>query len=84
MVIREIIRTESFEHSVKSIRNALFQERVKKQIRKILDNPEVGKPLGANLKGERNVRIKPYRIIYKVDGETLYLLKCEHRDSVYD
>ncbi|MFH1246887.1 MAG: type II toxin-antitoxin system RelE/ParE family toxin [Candidatus Micrarchaeota archaeon] len=84
MVIKEIVRTESFERGVKSIRDALFQERVKKQIKKILDDPEVGKPLSANLKGERSVRIKPYRIIYKTEGKILYLLKCEHRDNVYD
>ncbi|MGR3310886.1 MAG: type II toxin-antitoxin system RelE family toxin [Candidatus Brocadiales bacterium] len=43
----------------------------------------MGKPLGNILKGERTIYIKPYRLIYKVDGEIIYLLRFQHRKEAY-
>jgi mRNA-degrading endonuclease RelE of RelBE toxin-antitoxin system len=56
---------------------------VKQQIEKILDNPEAGKPLRFALKDERSVYVPPYRPIYAMQGEMLYLLRFEHRKIVY-
>ena len=61
-----------------------MKERVKKQIRKIIENPGTGKPLRYGLKGEWTVRVPPYRLIYAVQGDRLILLRFEHRKSVYD
>jgi len=36
------------------------------------------------LKGEWTARVKPYRIIYAVQIDTLVLLRFEHRKEVYD
>jgi mRNA-degrading endonuclease RelE of RelBE toxin-antitoxin system len=60
-----------------------LKERLEKQIRKIVDDPEAGKPLRYGL-GEWTVRIPPYRLIYAFQGNRLILLRLEHRKSVYD
>jgi addiction module RelE/StbE family toxin len=82
--IRSIVYTQKFEHDVKKIRDNSLKDRVKDQIRKIAENPEIGKPLRYGLKGEWTVRIKPYRLIYAIQGDTLFLLRFEHRKNVYD
>ena len=64
--IKRIAYSEKFERDVKKVRDSLLKERVKDQVRKIAESPEVGKPLQYGLKGERTVRISPYRLIYAV------------------
>ncbi len=83
MVIKEVVRTDSFEASFKKTRDKKIKERIKKQIERIIQNPDVGKPLRHDLKGERSIRIEPYRLIYKVEGETLYLLRFFNREKGY-
>jgi mRNA-degrading endonuclease RelE of RelBE toxin-antitoxin system len=81
--IKTVIRTHKFERDVKAIKDTLTKTRVKKQIKKIIENPDIGKPLRNYLKGERTVYVPPFRIIYAVENCTLYLLRFEHRDKVY-
>lgn len=83
MVIKQVRKTNSFRHDVKHLRDELLKERIKKQIKKIIQSPEIGKPLGNVLKGERSVYIKPFRLTYAIDDETLILLKFKHRKDVY-
>tara|TARA_Y100000310_G_C20383437_1_gene669268 strand:+ start:276 stop:530 length:255 start_codon:yes stop_codon:yes gene_type:complete len=83
MVIKQIIRTDKFERDIKSIKDGQVKEKIKKQIRKILENPETGKPLRYDLHGELSVYIKPFRLIYAVKKETLFLLRFKHRKEVY-
>jgi len=44
-----------------------------KQIKKIIANPDVGKPLEYALKGERTVYVPPFRIIYAFKECKMYL-----------
>ena len=81
--IKEIVYTQKFERDVRKLRGGLMKEKLEKQIRKIAENPEVGKPLRYGLKGEWTVRIAPYRLIYAVQGDRLLLLRFEHRKTVY-
>ncbi len=83
MVIKEIILTQKFEDDTKHIKDNLLKERIKKQIKKITEMPDAGKPLRYSLKGERTIYIKPYRLIYSVINNTLILLRFEHRNDVY-
>jgi mRNA-degrading endonuclease RelE of RelBE toxin-antitoxin system len=83
VVIKEVIWTKGFETSFKKIRDKKTKERIIKQIEKIIDDPRVGKPLRHGLKGEQSVRIKPHRLIYKVEDEKLYLLRFFHREKGY-
>jgi len=80
----EIIPSSQFKKSVKHL-DAWQRDKLEKIIRKILKEPTAGKPL-KYLRGERSLRIKPFRIVYafRKDINTLYLLKFEHRDSAYD
>ncbi|NQV09009.1 type II toxin-antitoxin system RelE/ParE family toxin [Candidatus Woesearchaeota archaeon] len=80
----EIIPSSQFKKSVKHL-DAEQRNKLEKIIKKILKEPYVGKPL-KYLRGERSLRIKPFRIVYafRKDISTLYLLKFKHRDSVYD
>ena len=84
MVIEKIIPTDKFERDVKKPRDKKTKERIDSEVRRIRANPEIGKPLGYGLKGEKAVRIPPYRLIYAVIGNSLILLRFEHRDGVYD
>jgi addiction module RelE/StbE family toxin len=81
--IKFIVATEKFEKDVKKIKDRRLKIRIEKQVRKIIETPEVGKPLRYNLKGEHTIYIKPYRLIYKVEEDRLILLRCEHREIVY-
>lgn len=84
MVVQEVITTQKYEDDTKHIKDALLKEKIKKQVMKIIQRPDTGKPLKYSLKGERTVYIKPYRLIYSVSGNTLILLRFEHRKDVYD
>jgi len=81
--IKEIVWTEKFEKEFKKIRDRVVQDRIEKQIKKIRENPDFGKPLRHDLKGERTIRISHFRLIYSVIGDKLYLLRFEHRNHVY-
>jgi len=83
VVIREVVWTQKFERDFKKIKNGSTKYKIKKQIQKILQNPKIGKPLRHELKGERAVYIKPYRLIYAMIGDRLFLLRFEHREDVY-
>ena len=79
----EAIYTEKFEREFRKADTSIKQQAVK-QINKIIDSPEIGKPLQYDLKGERTVYVKPYRIIYSFFNNTVYFLRFEHRKEVYE
>jgi addiction module RelE/StbE family toxin len=81
--IKFIVPTDKFEHDVKKIGDKSLKEKLQKQIEKVAENPNFGKPLRYGLKGEWSIRVKPYRLIYKVEGDKLILLRFEHRKEVY-
>jgi addiction module RelE/StbE family toxin len=81
--IKTIVFTEKFEKNVKSIKDNRLKEHVKKQIEKMINNPDIGKPLRYNLKNEKTLYVKPYRLIYAVEKDKLILLRFLHRDEVY-
>ena len=79
----EVIYTEKFEKELKKADNSV-KEKAVKQIKKIINDPEIGKPLRYDLKGERTIYIKPYRIIYSLYNNKIQFLRFEHRGDVYD
>jgi addiction module RelE/StbE family toxin len=81
--IKGIVWTQKFEQDFKKMKDRATQDKLEKQIHKIKNNPNFGKPLRYNLKGERTVYVKPYRLIYAVEGNKLILLRFEHRNHVY-
>lgn len=81
-MITKITRSQSFLKQTKNLDTFILQK-LKKQITKIIENPNVGKPLKYK-KGERSLYIKPFRLIYATRGDELILLKLGHRKNVYD
>ncbi len=80
----EIIRKPEFEKAIKKIKDSKTKERVKKQIRKIIESPETGDFLkyGNN---ERKIYIPPFRLLYSYDKRKniIYLIDFDNRDKIY-
>lgn len=55
---------QHFESIIKKIKNEDLKERIKKQIRKIIGDPEVGKPMRYIRKDTREIKIPPFRLSY--------------------
>jgi len=78
----EVVYTDKFEKELKKSDSSI-KEKAVKQIKKIIENPETGKPLRYNLKGERTIYVWPFRILYAYSKNTIYFLRFEHRKDVY-
>jgi len=76
----EVIFDPDFKKDFKKIKNKDIKEKIIKQVSKIKDNPEIGKPMMYERKGTRELYIAPYRLSYKVEGETVYILALYHKD----
>ena len=77
----KIIPSKQFIHNTKHLDN--FQrEKLEKHIKKIIQNPNSGKPLKYS-RGERTLYVKPFRLIYSFRVNELILLKFEHRKKIY-
>ena len=74
----DLFKTQEFIDNTRRL-DKLVRSRISKQILKILNNPKTGKPLKYSLKGERELYIKPFRLYFKVVGDTLVLLSFEHK-----
>jgi mRNA-degrading endonuclease RelE of RelBE toxin-antitoxin system len=60
-----------------------LKERFYKGIEKVVAKPDAGKPLQYDFKGCRRIRTDPFRIIYRVKEDTVFILAFEHRGAVY-
>ena len=85
MVIRvdRIVYTSKFEHEVRTVVDKKVKESLEKDIKKIIEYPEIGKPIIYAFNGDRTARIPPFRLIYAIKGNSLILLRFEHRGDVY-
>ncbi|MEE8168387.1 MAG: type II toxin-antitoxin system RelE/ParE family toxin [Candidatus Hydrothermarchaeales archaeon] len=83
MVIKRVIRSKEFERQFKKIRDKKSKEILVKHIKKLCKNPDLGKPLEGTYKGVRSERVGPFRLLYALKGETLYLVRFRHRKKVY-
>lgn len=79
----EVIFDSLFEKKLKKIKDNLVKLQIKKQIEKIIINPEIGKPMMYNRKGTREVYIKPFRLSYSyyVLDKIIYFLDIYHKDE---
>jgi len=62
-----------------------IRENIKKAIEERLLNDPIasGKPLRQSLKGHRKLRIGDYRVIYRIQENSIIILKIGHRNDVY-
>jgi len=77
-----IIPTKTFIKNINRF-DKFEKDKIKKQIQKIIENPQIGKPLRYR-RGERTLYLKPFRLIYAIRNDEIILLKLEHRKGVYD
>lgn|GEM_PF-193764 len=62
-----------------------IQSRIKRAIesRLLIDPSRYGNPLRRSLKGYRKMRVGDYRIIYKIQNNSIFILKIGNRKEVY-
>jgi addiction module RelE/StbE family toxin len=73
---------DDFERIFKKL-DSVIQTKVKKQILKIIENPEAGKPMRFSRKGTREIYISPYRLSYLFikDENIIVIVDLYHKDK---
>lgn len=77
----DVIFDPYFKKNFKKIKDKILKERIIKQISKIKENPEIGKPMMHTRKGTREIYIPPFRLSYKLKGNIVYILDLYHKDE---
>lgn len=72
-----------FQKNFKKIKNKDIQTQIKKQIKKIISNPKIGKPMKYERKNTRELYISPYRIAYAYlpSENKIIFLSLYHKDD---
>ncbi|PIU61343.1 hypothetical protein COS83_04360 [archaeon CG07_land_8_20_14_0_80_38_8] len=72
-----------FEKIIKKIKDKLLKNKITKQINKIIENTEIGKPMKFARKGTREVYISPFRLSYAYIKEKneIIILNLYHKDK---
>jgi len=72
-----------FEHTIKKIKDQGLKDRVKKQITKVVENPEIGKPMRFTRKDTREVYVPPFRLSYTYlkEEDKIIFLELYHKDE---
>jgi len=60
----DIVYEPDFLDKICKIKDNATRDYVKKQVRKIVQNPGVGKPMRYDRKGTRELYVKPFRLSY--------------------
>ncbi|MBT4539763.1 type II toxin-antitoxin system RelE/ParE family toxin [Candidatus Woesearchaeota archaeon] len=79
----EIIFSDEFKKDFKKIKDKPTRLKIIKQLKKLSNSPEAGKPLKYNFKNHRSVRVAPYRIIYRLEEKKIIINCFDHRKDVY-
>lgn len=81
-VVREVRESDRYTRIYQKLNNALLIQ-LNKLVKKIMENPEIGKPMRFGRKGTREVYAGSFRLSYAYDKqlEILYLLDFYHKDE---
>lgn len=73
---------DDFTEKVRKLDTSI-KKKIKTQIKKIIKNPEVGKPMRYGRTGTRELYIDPFRLSYKYDKneDKVILLAFYHKDE---
>ena len=79
----EVERRPNFLKKISKIKDNFFKQQVKKQVEKIIFNPEVGKPMMYERKGTREVYIGSFRLAYAYlpHQNKVIILDLYHKDE---
>lgn len=74
---------EDFLKKISKVKHQMIKKQIKKQVEKIIENPEIGKPMMYNRKGTRELYVKPYRLAYAYvqQEEKIVFLELYHKDE---
>jgi mRNA interferase RelE/StbE len=66
--------------------NVKMRERIRRAIEsRLMTAPqEYGLPLRKNLRGYWKLRVGDYRVVFKIEGEIVYILGIRHRKIIYE
>jgi len=69
--------------TISKINDESIKQRVKKQIEKIVEKPDIGKPMRYSRKSTRGVYIGPYRLAYSYlkNKSKIIFLDIYHKDK---
>jgi len=79
----EIEFERRFKKQVQKTKDNSLKQRLKKQIAKIQENPEIGKPMRYARQGTREVYLPPFRLsyLYLKERDLVVLLDLYHKDE---
>ena len=77
-----VLFAEKFERQFKKSDSSM-KTKIKKQINKIIQTPEIGKPMMYDRKGTREVYVTSFRLSYEYSKEKdiLTFLNISHKDE---
>ena len=81
-MVKEIIRSDNFLRQLKKMDKSLM-EKVEKLVIKIIQNPEIGKPMRFDRRGTREVYVNAFRLSYSYNKnkDILLFLDIYHKDQ---
>ena len=81
-MVKKVIRAPSFTKAIKRVDRG-YIDRVEKLILKVIQNPEIGKPMRYTREGTRELYFGSFRLSYSYEkkNDTLILLDLYHKDK---
>ncbi|HLC52950.1 MAG TPA: type II toxin-antitoxin system RelE/ParE family toxin [Candidatus Nanoarchaeia archaeon] len=78
-----VVFDDHFQRTISKIKDAEVQKSIKNKIRKIVEDPEIGKPMRNVRKGTREVYAGHFRLSYNYhkERETIEFLDFYHKDE---
>lgn len=77
----KVILDPKFKQKFRKVKDKNSKAKIIKQIEKIKDNPEIGKPMRYGRKGTRELYVSPFRLSYEFQGDVVYVLDIYHKDE---
>ncbi len=73
----------AFQKQFDKLGDLFLQGKVKKQIKRVINDPNAGKPMRHTRKNTREVRVLPFRLSYSFNPETniIEFLEIYHKDE---
>jgi len=80
VIVEEV---SDFTRTLNKIKDNSFKSRIKKQVLKIVENPEIGKPMRYERRGTREVYVGHSRLSYAYlkEENKIILLDIYHKDE---
>ena len=74
---------DQFKKIFSKLKDPMLKEKIIKQIMKLKENPELGKPMRYTRKGTREMYISPFRLsyLYISEQDLILMLDLYHKDD---